>query len=152
MSTFSKRLLLGAMLIAISLSAHAAFYKWVDANGVTQYSQSPPPSGHYQEMHSPSPPPAGDTNAEQQKVEASPPTQGSASARAAAAPPDDQELARQQAAREQNCQLAKQRLSQLENHPRIRYMAADGSVRVMSEEEKQAKLMETRNMMNEMCQ
>jgi len=65
---------------------------------------------------------------------------------------DPQTKAQQQAAREQNCQLAKQRLSQLENHPRIRYKAADGSVRVMSEEEKQAKLMETRKMMDEMCQ
>ena len=150
MSTLTKRLLLSAILIAVSLSAHAAFYKWVDANGVTQYSQSPPPSGQYKEMRSSLPP--GDSNAERQSAETSPPPQNPATEPTPAAPPDDQELARQQAAREQNCQLAKQRLSQLENHPRIRYMAADGSVRVMSEEEKQAKLMETRNMMNEMCQ
>jgi len=150
MSTFTKRLLLSAMLIAVSLSAHAAFYKWVDANGVTQYSQSPPPSGQYKEMRSSLPP--GDSSAERQSAETSPPPQNHATEPTPAAPPDDQELARQQAAREQNCQLAKQRLSQLENHPRIRYKAADGSVRVMSEEEKQAKLMETRNMMNEMCQ
>jgi cytoskeletal protein RodZ len=150
MSTFMKRLLLGAMLIAVSLSAHSAFYKWVDANGVTQYSQSPPPSGHYQEMRSSLP--AGDTNAERQSAETSSPSQGSPTDPVAAAPPDDKQQARKQAAREQNCQLAKQRLSQLENHPRIRFTAADGSVRVMSEEEKQVKLMETRKMMDEMCQ
>ncbi len=150
MSTFTNRLLLGATLIVVSLSVHAAFYKWVDANGVTQYSQSPPPSGHYQVMRS-SPPP-GDTNPGQSPVDTSPPTQNSATSPAAAAPPDKQQQARQQAAREQNCQLAKQRLTQLENHPRVRITAADGSVRVMSEEEKQAKLLETRKIVNDMCQ
>ena len=150
MRTFTKRLLLGTLLIAVSLSAHAAFYKWVDANGVTQYSQSPPPSGHYQEMRSS--PPAAETEAEQQPTENSPPAQDPAADPAAATPPDHQQQRQQQAARAQNCQLAKQRLSQLENHPRIRYTAVDGSVRVMSEAEKQAKLMETRKMMDEMCQ
>ena len=149
MSRFTKRLLLGATLIVVSLSAHAVFYKWVDAKGVTQYSQSPPPFGHYQEMRSSLP--VADTNA-QPPAETSPPPQDSATGPAAAAPPDDQQQARQQAAREKNCQLAKQRLSQLENHPRVRYTAADGSVRVISEEEKQTKLMETRKMMDEMCQ
>ena len=149
MSRFTKRLLLGAMLIAVSLSANAVFYKWVDAKGVTQYSQSPPPFGHYQEMRSSLP--VADTDA-QPPEETSPPPQDSATGPAAAAPPDDQQQARQQAAREKNCQLAKQRLSQLENHPRVRYTAADGSVRVISEEEKQTKLMETRKMMDEMCQ
>jgi len=150
MSTFTKRLLLGAMLVAVSLSTHAAFYKWVDAKGVTQYSQSPPPSGHYQEMRSALP--AGDSNEARQSADTSTPPQDPATVPAAASPLDDQQQAQQQAAREKNCQLAKQRLSQLENHPRIRYTAADGSVRVMSEEEKQAKLMETRKMMDEMCQ
>jgi len=152
MSTFSKRLLLGAMLIAVSLSAHAAFYKWVDANGVTQYSQSPPPSGHYQEMRSPSPPPAGDTNAEQQKVEASPPTQGSASARAAAAPPDAKRQAKQAMEQERYCQRARQNLATLENHARLRYKSEDGSLRIMSDEEKQARITETRKMIDETCQ
>jgi len=150
MSTFTNRLLLGATLIVVSLSVHAAFYKWVDANGVTQYSQSPPPSGHYQVMRS-SPPP-GDTNPGQSPVVTSPPPQNSATSPAAAAPPDNQQQARQQAAREQNCQLAKQRLTQLENHARVRITAADGSIRVMSEEEKQAKLLETRKFVNDMCQ
>ena len=150
MRTFTKRLLLGTLLIAVSLSAHAAFYKWVDANGVTQYSQSPPASGHYQEMRSS--PPAAEANAERQSTETSPPAQDPASDPAATTPPDHQQQAQQQAARAQNCQLAKQRLSQLENHPRIRYTAADGSIRVMSEEEKQTKLMETHKMIDDMCQ
>ncbi len=41
------RIIIAAMaVICLSTSAHAEqFYKWVDENGVTQYSQKPPSSG-----------------------------------------------------------------------------------------------------------
>ena len=39
------RLISIAMLIAIALPAHAAMYKWVDAQGRVQYSDTPPPAG-----------------------------------------------------------------------------------------------------------
>ena len=143
-------LLLGAILFAVSLSAHAALYKWVDADGVTQYTQTPPPSGRFQELHS-APPPASRSISEQQPAEASPEEQDAPAATAETPPQDDQSQVEQQAAREQNCHLARERLSQLENHARLRYKAADGSVRVMSEEEKQAKLTETRTMITESC-
>jgi len=152
MSTFTKRLLLGAMLIAVSLSAHAAFYKWVDANGVTQYSQSPPASGHYQEMRSTPTPPLSDTSTDDKKVEASPPTKGSATAQAATPPPDAQQQAKLQMEREQYCQRARKSLATLQNHARLRYQAEDGSIRIMSEEDKQAKITETRKMIDETCQ
>lgn len=148
MRTFKKALLVGAILMAASLSVPAAFYKWVDEHGVTQYSQNPPPSGQYQEIRSPSP--ASHSNSEQQPADTSP-IQKDAATPAEAPPQDDQKQAKQQA-REQNCQLAQQRLSELENHARIRYTGVDGSVRVMSEEEKQTKLVATRKMMEDMCQ
>jgi len=145
----NKTLLLGAILIAVTFSAQGAFYKWVDANGVTQYTQSPPPAGQYQGMRS-SPPPSPSTAAPQEETAAE--NQDAPGAQKETSPQDPQELARQQAAREQNCHLAQQRLAQLNNHGRLRYMADDGSVRVMSEAEKQAKLTETLAMMEKMCQ
>jgi hypothetical protein len=149
MRTFKKALLLGALLISASLSVHAAFYKWMDENGVMQYSQSPPPSGDYQEIHSP--PPPSRPGSEQPSADTSPAQQDTA-APVPSSPQDDPQQAKQQAARELNCQLAKSRLSELENHPRIRYTSEDGSVRVMGEEEKQAKIIETRKMAEDMCQ
>lgn len=150
MSMFNKGLPLGVILIAASFSAHGTFYKWVDANGVTQYTQTPPPSGQYQEMHSP-PPPSGSTAEQTQQATTAekqdPPTDSKETP-----PPDPREMAKQLAAREQNCHLAQQRLTQLENHARLRYKAEDGTIHVMSEEEKQAKLIETRKMAEEMCQ
>lgn len=149
MSTIRKGVLLGMLLILAPLSAHAVFYKWVDENGTTQYTQSPPPSGHYQMMSSPAP--AASTS-EQQPAAAPSAKQDSASAPAKTPPADDPQLqAKRQQQRQQNCRLARQRLAQLEKHARIRYTAADGSVRVMGEEEKQAKLVETRKMVQEMC-
>lgn len=150
MSTFKHGLLLGTILFAVSLSVPAALYKWVDADGVTQYTQTPPPSGRFQELHS-APPPASRSIPEQPSEETSPEEQTAPATSADTPPQDDQRQAEQQAAREQNCRLARQRLSQLENHARIRYAAEDGSIHVMGEDEKQAKLAETRAMIAESC-
>ena len=150
MSTFNKGLVVATILMAASLPVHATFYKWVDDHGVTQYSQRPPSSGDYQSMRSPAP--ASDSDSPQPQPQTPPAGQDPVASPAETPPPDVQALARQRMAKRQNCQLARQRLSQLENHARLRYKAADGSVRVMSEAEKQAKLMETRRMMAEMCQ
>ncbi|MEJ2565650.1 MAG: DUF4124 domain-containing protein [Gammaproteobacteria bacterium] len=148
MSTIRKLPLLGMILILAPLSAQAVFYKWVDENGVTQYTQSPPPSGGYQEMSSP-PPPA--STSEQQPAATASPQQDSTSAPAKTPSPDPQMQAKRQHALEQNCQIARQNLDLLENHARLRVKAADGSLRVMSEQEKQAKLEETRKMLDENC-
>lgn len=149
MSTIRKPALLGMILILAPLSAQAVFYKWVDQNGVTQYTQSPPPSGHYREMSSP-PPPA--STAEQAPVAPASPQEDSASALAKTPSPDPQLQAKHQQELQQSCRIARQNLQLLENRARLRIKAADGSLRVMSEEEKQAKLVETRKMIDENCQ
>jgi hypothetical protein len=44
--------LLTALLIALPAIASAQVYKWVDANGTTHFSESPPPQGvKYQSIH-----------------------------------------------------------------------------------------------------
>jgi hypothetical protein len=39
------RVIIIALVIGLALPAHAAMYKWVDAQGRTQYSDTPPPPG-----------------------------------------------------------------------------------------------------------
>jgi hypothetical protein len=146
MTLLMKNLLLGSILMAFSVSVPAALYKWVDENGTMQYSQEPPPSGSYQEIQAPTTPPSSE-----QEPSPANSNSGPAADPATATPASKQDLAKQEAARELNCQLAQERLSQLENHARIRYKSADGSMRIMSEEEKQAKLLETRKMADETC-
>jgi len=147
MSTFKRGLVLGTIFMAVALPAHATFYKWIDEHGVTQYSQRPPPSGDYQSIRSPAPATGSDSPQPPPPAEQDP-----VAAPGDSPPPDAQALARQRMAKRQNCRLARQRLSQLENHARIRYKAADGSLRVMGEEEKQTRLRETRKMVADMCQ
>ena len=38
-----RHLMLSVLLFSFSLAAHGQFYKWVDKNGTTQYSDQPPP-------------------------------------------------------------------------------------------------------------
>lgn len=40
-----RHLMLSILLFSFSLVAHGQFYKWVDKNGTTQYSDQPPPPG-----------------------------------------------------------------------------------------------------------
>ena len=150
MSAFKLGLMMAAIWLATSSVSHAAFYKWVDESGVTHFSESPPPAGHYEEMQLPSPAEEADT--EQQSADAPAGIQDAAGGQPqTSSPNDDKEQAKVQAARELNCQLAKERLTVLENHDRIRYTETDGKVRLLSDEEKQAKLGEARKMMEEMC-
>ena len=145
MSRITGKLLPTMILMVITLPSYAALYKWVDDHGVTQYTQSPPPSGHYQEMRAPPPP-----------SEAEPPQQTSqdapTSASAETTTQDEQALAKQQAVKSHNCQLARKRLSELQLHSRARLIAPDGSVRIIGGEEMQAEVTETRKMIAENCQ
>lgn len=152
MGMFNKGIAPALVLILAALPVHAEFYKWVDDHGVTQYSQRPPPAGHYQEMKMRAPTPSDEGQQAQPKAQDKQPKQDSKAAAPPNTPPDKLSPAERQAAMRQNCQLARERLSQLASHGRVRYTAADGSVRVMSEEERQAKLAESRKMANEMCQ
>lgn len=62
------RVLAAIALIAFSASANAEqFYKWVDENGVTQYSQKPPPSGKAGVLNIDLPP-AGTSGSQTQKT------------------------------------------------------------------------------------
>lgn len=143
------------MLLVTALPVHAALYKWIDGHGVTQYSQEPPPSGHYQEMKMQASSPGSEKQPAQQQAQDTPPKQpeqDSAVAAPSNTPQDSQYLAKRQAAMRKNCQIARHNLSQLDTHGRIRYLAADGTMHVMTEEEKQAKLAENRQMVEEMCQ
>jgi len=45
-----KIVLLALFLLLVSPLATARIYKWIDASGVTQYSENPPPGGNVEEI------------------------------------------------------------------------------------------------------
>jgi hypothetical protein len=126
-------------------------YRWVDENGVTVYSQSPPPEGTTATEVQPPPPPATPSDEAWQKL-----NQQRLKLQDAR---EDRELElekkrKQQAEEEKrrkNCEIARKNLERLEGPP-IRLMRTpSGDYQPMTEEERQAKREEARAQVKEYC-
>lgn len=141
-----------SIMLLISLSPAAAkTYRWVDENGVTIYSQTPPPSGKITIIKPPLPP---------------------------AAPPEEimKDLKRRQAAldeakkkkeesgekeadeaknaeiKKQNCKISRKNLADIERYPRVRMKMDDGSYKQLTDEERQAEIDKYTKDIEEYCE
>lgn len=63
-----QQIILASSLLIFSLTATGAMYKWVDEDGVTQFTQTPP-TGQKAETLRPPPPPAEDPATAQQRLQ-----------------------------------------------------------------------------------
>ena len=68
-SKIAGPVLLFALLAVAAVPAVAAVYKWVDRNGVTQYSSTPPPDGKVTKLHIRPAPPRKVIDAAAQRLE-----------------------------------------------------------------------------------
>ncbi len=142
--------------IALSISwitgLEAEAYRWVDENGVTIYSQTPPPGQTEAETIKPPPPPAMDSNEtwnnlnrqwqEMQDREDARKDQKEETT-------DEKET---QEARARNCQAAQRNLKRLvEGRFRMRIKEPDGGYRVLPAEERQAKIEKARQVIEDNC-
>lgn len=135
-------------IITVAPGSFAAMYKWVDAEGNVQYTQSPPPPGV--EGETIQPPPSVDTdkaveglqdqqqradeylqNRQQQKQESG-------------------EKEQDQAQKDKLCEQAKARLASYER-PRVNYVDADGTRKRASEEERQAEIKKSQEYIDKYC-
>ena len=141
----------GITLILISLvSAHAfaAMYKWVDEDGNVQYTQTPPPAGIQAETIKP--PPQVDTGAALKELEAQQEKANELretrleSAEKEAQANQDMEL------RRKNCEMARARLASYEQ-PMVKFVQEDGSRVRATEEERQAEIAKSQDMIKEWC-
>jgi hypothetical protein len=121
----------------------AQVYKWVDAQGVTHFDAQPP---------------AGQAT---QTIDTGQPVSAPA-----AAPPQDQgdgareqeavdarvkkQVAAQQAQLKEACDEQRTNLAQLQNNPRVR-QEVDGEFRRFTEEERQARIAETKKYLDDQC-
>jgi hypothetical protein len=142
--------LAGLGLLLVLGPAEARTYKWVDDNGVTQYSQTPPPKRDYEVVHGPAKPATGSEKTasdleirlhqfEQRRDEA------------AKQKAERQKAKQVNAQRRTDCEKSKQNLEYLENHPQIRLTDEDGSVRYLTEKERQEKIQASRDNINKLC-
>ena len=136
--------------ILLAGTAQAAIYKWVDANGDVHYSQTPPPPGVAGETLQPPPPDVDTETATKQLNEQERQFEEFRKQRDEQADKEAQaavELALQQ----KNCQMAKDRLASYERRPNINFVQEDGSRVRATEEERQAEIKKSEDMIQEFC-
>ena len=147
-----------------ALAKEEAYYTWVDENGVVNYSERDPKNQNAV-LVSPSntrfgyrslPERPSDNNNQQASL---PTGQSTTTDNEQASPEADAEM---QAERDQvqqaiakvkasNCQAGRRNLARLEAYARIRVKNSDGTERILTDEEKQAKMNDAKKTISENC-
>lgn len=139
-----------AMTTACIPPAHGTVYKWVDDQGITHYSQTPPPAKQFNTVEPP-PPPAQDPQQAAKKLqEMQQSMDEKRQARDEQAKQQDQRSAELEADRKA-CQEARKRLEVLQSHGRIRAHSPDGESRILTPEQRQAHIAKTRQVIAGTC-
>ena len=137
-------------LVAAAPAYGGKVYKWVDENGVTQYTQTPPPKGDFVGVKDPVKPAIAPEEAKKQLQERVDAFQKRR---------DDTGKAREEAEKKKteddkklaDCEKSKKNLANFKANSRIRFTDKDGSVTVMPEEERQKKMQEMQDNINTLC-
>ncbi|WP_341707348.1 DUF4124 domain-containing protein [Halopseudomonas sp.] len=143
-----RKLLITTLLTLACSSAMATqMYKWVDENGVTQFSQQPPTDNQYQRMNV-TPPPQPTAPAPQA------PTASEGEAAATDTEATQQQVAdpEYQAELAAYCASLRERLTTMENNPRLRRTREDGTVERITEEERQEMISKAKADLQTHCQ
>lgn len=137
--------LASGLALALCGNAMAAqVYKWVDAQGVTHFGAQPPQGQQVETVNTvvaPGESVTAPTPASQEKSE---PDQQSIDRKV------KQQVAEQEAERKRYCETMRTNLAQLQNNPRVR-VEENGETRRITEEERQARITETRDKIAENC-
>jgi len=122
-------------------------YRWVDENGVTVYSQSPPATGQAEEVKvhtstaAPAPQPTRPGNQDSEAGNDAAIEEG----------PSKEEIAESNRIREENCQAARHNLDLYTNLGNKLVKTPDGLYKRLTEEERQTKIQESQRLMEEYC-
>ena len=141
-------------LIVISMASlvHADVYKWVDAQGQTHYSQTPPPVGQSSDVIQTEKPPLLDVESQQKEVDTLIQQQQEAQKQKQerlAQQKQNAQLAEENAER---CKVAKRNLQQYQDNPGRRIMDSEGNVTRPSEEDRQEMIKKLQEAITEFCQ
>jgi len=147
----SRILLVFVCLTSLSTIADARMYKWVDADGVTQYTQSPPPSGHSKLIAPPPIPSATRKLNESTKEEANTDTKESSEEDNKVGSPTPEEIAKSEAIRKENCEISRTNLTIYTNLGRRLIKTPDGLYKRPTEEERQAEISKHEDGVKEFC-
>ncbi len=137
--------LAGGLVLALCGNVMAAqVYKWVDAQGVTHFGAQPPQGQQVETVNTvtapaksttmPAPVVEDETEVDQQSIDRK----------------VKRQVAEQETERKRYCETMRTNLAQLQNNPRVR-VEEKGETRRITEEERQAKIAETRSKIAENC-
>ncbi|AFM32129.1 MULTISPECIES: DUF4124 domain-containing protein [Stutzerimonas stutzeri subgroup] len=137
--------LAGGLVLALCGNVMAAqVYKWVDAQGVTHFGAQPPQGQQVETVNTvtapaksttmPAPAAEDETEVDQQSIDRK----------------VKRQVAEQEAERKRYCETMRTNLAQLQNNPRVR-VEEKGETRRITEEERQARIAETRDKIAENC-
>ncbi|MDZ7787474.1 MAG: DUF4124 domain-containing protein [Halofilum sp. (in: g-proteobacteria)] len=125
-------------------------YKWVDEEGVTHYSQQPPPSGDAARVGVDSPPDE-ELERERQEMEATGERLEARREERREAERQARTNAAEREQREQRCADLRSSLSKLTENRRLLVPDGEGNVRRLPEEERQERVAERRRQIEEEC-
>jgi hypothetical protein len=137
-------------LLCLTTPAMAKLYKWVDENGVTQYTQTPPPKGGFSQVKPPPKPPVDPQQAQselEERLEAFQQRRDDAAKSKAEA----NKKADEQAEKAAKCEKARKNLTYLQTHARVRATDKAGKATLLSEEQRQARIKQANEAIKEYC-
>jgi len=138
------------MLAYFASNAAADVYKWTDENGQTHYSQQAPQQHDAKLIKTP-PPPALNPDDAQQKVDQLIKQQQADREQRLEQQQQQQKAAQEIAIKQQNCTTAKHNLQQYQDNPARRVVDAEGNVTRLKEEDRQQRIQEFQQQINEFC-
>ncbi|SDG40306.1 DUF4124 domain-containing protein [Phytopseudomonas seleniipraecipitans] len=132
-------------LVLSSTAIAGQIYKWVDAQGVTHFSEQPPQGQQANTVNTATPPPpAPEPKPAPTFKDIADPQQAAADAKV------KKEVAEQEAQRLKYCETQRNNLAQLENNPRVR-VEDGGEMRRLGEDERQQRIADSKKAITENC-
>ena len=138
------------IVLAFLMSGHvlAGTYKWVDEEGNVQYTQTPPPAGIAAETIKP--PPRVDTEKALKDLQAQEEKADKLRQNRLDTAKKEEEAKQEQDLQKKNCEMARARLASYDQ-PMVKFVQEDGSKVRATEEERQAEIAKSQDMIKEWC-
>jgi hypothetical protein len=142
-------------VLLATTSASAATYKWVDENGQTVYSQTPPPSGAQgvERIKGPPRPPSNSGSATAQKTKENAAAIDERQGDKKTQQQDKKKMQQAEADRKKHCDGMREDVDVLTNKPIVRRTSEDGSESVvLTTEQREADVKVLRERLKKECQ
>lgn len=140
-----------AALLCVS-AAHGEIYRWVDADGLVHYSQSPPPVGVTGEAMRGAPKPAVDPDAAQKALQERVGKIDEQKQKTGEAKDLEGKVKEEIEKRKKNCEVARNNLQTLETLGGKKIQDSQGNVIRLSEEERLQKITEANKQIKDWCE